>query len=114
MNEAANYIKNLQKKIKELTEKRDGLMGVVLGGLVDGRLEQGASARPTQVVVRPSWTGAEVLISAASAEELPLSQVLEMLMDAALNVINCTSNNLHGMVVYTIQCEVSFTVSLVF
>lgn len=110
MNEAANYIKNLQKKIKELTEKRDGLKRVVLGGLVDGCLEEGASTRPTQVVVRPSWAGAEVVISAASAEGLPLSEVLGMLMDAGLTVINCTSNNLHAMVVYTIQCEVSFDV----
>ncbi|KAG9452105.1 hypothetical protein H6P81_005009 [Aristolochia fimbriata] len=117
MNEAANYIRHQQKKIKELGEKREGLRRVVAvsNNIIAASGTTSSSSSTTtnmscstdhdhvlmegrlifkymrSVIVRPCWIGVEVLISGFSREEAPLSRLLALLLEAGLHVVSCTS-----------------------
>ncbi|XP_077247389.1 transcription factor bHLH118-like [Tasmannia lanceolata] len=104
MNEAANYIKHKQKKIRELTEKRDGLRRVLLASSDSGTLD--ASLSSPCVIVRPCWAGLEVVISNGLGESVPLSKVMALLSEAGLSVVSCSSINVKERSVHTLQSEV--------
>ena len=98
MNEAVNYIKYLQKKIKELGEKRNELKS-----LANSSSRNGSG---NFVTVCPCWGGIEIVISRDGEEGVPLSKVLETLVEEELNVVSCISTNVNGRLLHTIQCEV--------
>ena len=94
MNGAVSYIKNLQKRIDELSAKRDELKK--RSG--SSGFDQGTSSNdsfPSSIVVRQSFDGVEVMISTGlGAQALTLSRVLELLREEGLDVVSCVSTKL--------------------
>ncbi|XWS61069.1 hypothetical protein CRYUN_Cryun07bG0094000 [Craigia yunnanensis] len=107
MNGAVSYIKDLRKRIDELSAKGDELKK--LSG--SSGFDQGTSSNdsfPSSVVVRQSFDGVEVVISTSlGAQALTLSRVLELLREEGLDVVNCIYTRIDGGLIHTIQSEVS-------
>lgn len=107
MNEAVNYINHLQTKIKELGAKRDELK---LSNLIALEPESGTSSAacaPTCVMVRPCLDGIEVTVNSSFMEQgLPLSRVLQILLEQGLAVVSCISTKVNERLIYTIQSQV--------
>ncbi|XP_050263715.1 transcription factor bHLH36-like [Quercus robur] len=104
INEAANYIKHLEKKIKELSSARDVLKEFSNLSTTD----QGSTSQPSCFTIHPCCGGVEIVISSGFREEsFPLSKVLELLLEEGLTVLNCTSSKVNERFLHTVQCEVS-------
>ncbi|GMI71560.1 hypothetical protein HRI_000825300 [Hibiscus trionum] len=110
MNGAVSYIKDLQKRIDELSAKRDGLKKISFDSTSSG-FRQGTSSDESflsSAVVRPSLDGVEVVVSTClGAQALTLSRVLELLLEEGLDVVNCISTRIDGGLIHTIKLEVS-------
>uniref|UniRef100_A0A2N9EN82 BHLH domain-containing protein n=1 Tax=Fagus sylvatica TaxID=28930 RepID=A0A2N9EN82_FAGSY len=108
MNEAVNYINHLQTKIKELGAKRDELK---LSNSIALEPESGTSSAacaPTCVMVRPCLDSIEVTVNSSLMEQgLPLSRVLQILLEQGLAVVSCISTKVNERLIYTIQSQVS-------
>ncbi|KAJ4951616.1 hypothetical protein NE237_028448 [Protea cynaroides] len=103
MNEAANYIRDLRKRIDELSDKRDGLRNIPNSGASD-EVSDGCS--PDCVTVQPCWGGVEVVISSdLNNGEFPLSSVLRVLVGLGFTVISCVSTTINQKTLYNIQSE---------
>ena len=103
INEAANYIKHLEKKIKELSSARDVLKEFSNLSTTD----QGSTSQPSCFTIHPCCGGVEIVISSGFREEsFPLSKVLELLLEEGLTVLNCTSSKVNERFLHTVQCEV--------
>ncbi|XP_030538057.1 transcription factor bHLH36-like isoform X2 [Rhodamnia argentea] len=102
--EAVKYIKDMQSKIQELSDKRDGLKKLEPP---NSRPPPPCSSCPKNVVVVESCKrGVEVAISTESVQGMPLRRVLEVLIgDEGLNVINCTSTTVNGRLIHRIESE---------
>ncbi|OUZ99462.1 Myc-type [Macleaya cordata] len=114
MNEAANYIKHLEKKIQEMKDKRDGLKRLSNYSNPSVVMARGSSSfshhhhQPDFVTVRPSFSGVEVVISTSFSDGLmPLSRVLQALLEDGLTVVGCFSTRENERSLHTIQSEVS-------
>ncbi|XP_012090753.1 transcription factor bHLH36-like [Jatropha curcas] len=111
VDQAVKYIKHLQEKIEEFSLRRDEIkrssnLKVVGPEITENKLNRSPS---TNVVVRSSFVGVEVVINSGFGEQdLQLSKVLELLLEEGLNVVNCVSTNVQQRVIHTIQCEVSY------
>ncbi|KAL4298394.1 hypothetical protein GQ457_12G007230 [Hibiscus cannabinus] len=105
MNGAMSYIKDLQKRVDELSAKRDELKKVSLDS---GGFHRGGEAFPSSVVVRQSLDGAEVVVSTGlDGQALNLSRVLQLLLEEGLDVVNCISTRVDGALIHTIKLKVS-------
>ncbi|KAK8685177.1 hypothetical protein V6N13_041185 [Hibiscus sabdariffa] len=109
MNGAMSYIKDLQKRVDELSAKRDELKKVSFDS--EGFHRGGTSssvAFPSSVVVRQSLDGAEVVVSTGlGGQALNLSRVLQLLLEEGLDVVNCISTRVDGALIHTIKLKVS-------
>ncbi|KAI3950358.1 hypothetical protein MKW98_003841 [Papaver atlanticum] len=111
VNEATKYIKNLQKLIEEMKDKRDGLNRLSINNILKPRSViprgQNSFSHANFVTVRPCVSGLEVVIS-SDGLLLPLSRVLRVLLeDGLLTVVSCVSNRVNEKSLHTIQIEVS-------
>ncbi|XVF51598.1 hypothetical protein PTKIN_Ptkin04bG0197100 [Pterospermum kingtungense] len=86
MKEAVNYIVHLQKKILELSDKRDELKK-----LSDSHASRSVDST---VLVRPCLAGVEVVITTGLRQGLMLSSVLEVMVAEGLSVVTCLSSKL--------------------
>nr|QFU95354.1 basic helix-loop-helix DNA-binding superfamily protein 120b [Eriobotrya japonica] len=115
MNEAVNYIKQLQTRIKIFGAKRGELkMGSASSNLSASTLGHGSSgssstSTSTLVAVHPCLAGVEIVVSTAGSAEqfFLLSRMLKILLGQGLNVISCATAQVNKRLVYTIQSEVS-------
>ncbi|XVF50721.1 hypothetical protein PTKIN_Ptkin04bG0125300 [Pterospermum kingtungense] len=104
MNEAVNYIKHLEKKVKELDVKRDELKRV--SNLA--ALDPGTEPSNHCFIIRPCLIGMEIMFRCGLKEQdLPLSRVLALLVDEGLPVVNCVSTKSEEYLIHTIQIEVN-------
>lgn len=102
MNEALNYIKDMQKNIQELSLCRDKLKKLYTSG-------SNSNLMPNSVTVSPCQDGVEVLIRTSSIEGgFPLSRVLGELIRTNLNVVSCVSTKTNDQrFLHRIQFEVN-------
>ncbi|KAK9276051.1 hypothetical protein L1049_005582 [Liquidambar formosana] len=108
MHESVNYIRHLQKKIEELSDKRDGLKRLDNSSSFNVAPECSQSCPWDSVTVKPCLVGVEVVMSTALRQEgLPLSRVLEVLTGEGLNIVSCISTKVNERLLHTIESEVS-------
>ncbi|KAJ8626364.1 hypothetical protein MRB53_019671 [Persea americana] len=109
MNEAANYIKHQQKKIKEMTERRDALRRIVLPPSSDpAALHMNGDFPAPSVAVAPCLVGVEVMIGSVSLlDGVPLAMVIQALEEEeGLPVLSCVFTNVNEQLIYTLQCQI--------
>ncbi|KAG2299052.1 hypothetical protein Bca4012_010616 [Brassica carinata] len=111
VNEAANYITYLHRKIKELSSKRDELMLLSRGSFSDDSKDE--MKMMNHVVVRHCLAGLEIVSSSRCCGGQPrLSSVLQVLSENGLCLLNSISSIVDDRVIYTIQSEVNLSYSL--
>ncbi|GMJ06570.1 hypothetical protein HRI_004326200 [Hibiscus trionum] len=106
MNEAVNYIKHLEKKIKELESKKHELKKVSdLASVGSGKTKPASNYC---FIIRPSSIGIEIMFRCGfDDQDLPLSTVLSVLVDEGLSVVSCVSTKTDEYLFHTIQTEVN-------
>ncbi|XP_011041656.1 PREDICTED: transcription factor bHLH118-like [Populus euphratica] len=108
MNEAVNYIKYLQKKIKETSAKRDKLKK--LSDLSSVASPSGCSNKysSSSVALQPYPGGIEITFdSDLMGRDLPVSRVLQVLLEEGISVINCVSTKVNERLFHSVQTEVN-------
>ncbi|KAI6696239.1 hypothetical protein NL676_016358 [Syzygium grande] len=107
MNEAVNYIKHLQAKIREMSFKRDELKSI--HSLAALGSPSSNSSCSTMFTVNSCCESVEIMISRSIREkDLLLSTVLELLLQEGLDVVSCFSSQTSDRIVHTIQCEPAY------
>ncbi|XP_031260645.1 transcription factor bHLH118-like [Pistacia vera] len=108
INEAVNYIKNLEKKIQDLSSKRDNLKNYTdLDGLDHGNATSSNRLTNSSVTVSPYCGGVDIVINSVLREEgLILSRVLEVVLEEGLDVTRCVSTQTDDGFFHNIQSEV--------
>ncbi|KAI3422770.1 BHLH domain-containing protein [Psidium guajava] len=113
VNEAGKYIKDMQSKIQELSDKRDELKKLKSPNsrgtdTNDWPTCPPPSSRPKNFVIVESCKRAvEVAISTEAEQGIPLRRALEVLIgDEGLDVINCTSTTVNGRRIHRIESEI--------
>ncbi|XP_015877971.2 transcription factor bHLH120 [Ziziphus jujuba] len=106
MNVAVAYIKHLEKKIQELSVKRNELKRQP-----NCNNEKSNCLLPVYYFTISSWSGmVEIMINSwlgESDDRLTLSRVLEVILEQGLDVVSCISTSqANDKLVYTIQSEV--------
>lgn len=106
MNEAVNYIKHLQTKIRELSFKKDELKSIHSLANLDSPSSD--SSGLTIFTVNSCCESVEIVISRSIREkDLLLSTVLELLLQHGLDVVSCFSCQVNDRVLHTIHCELA-------
>ncbi|KAJ9164110.1 hypothetical protein P3X46_023724 [Hevea brasiliensis] len=107
--EAVKYTKDLQKKIEELSVRRDEMKNLSNLRVLDSEDERLNSFAPTSVMVRSCFAGVEVVINSGFGKQvLHLSRALELLLEEGLDVFSCISTRVNQRVIHTIQSKVSY------
>jgi hypothetical protein len=111
MNESVNYIKYLQKKIKELSAKRDGLKKSPNLSFDSPSGSSNKYSPISPVTLQPYPGGIEVVFdSDFRGQDSPLSRVLQVLLEEGISVVNCVSTKVNERLFHTVQTEVKSTV----
>ncbi|PIA35756.1 hypothetical protein AQUCO_03500248v1 [Aquilegia coerulea] len=105
MNEATNYIRHQQIKIKELVKKRDELKRISNSSTCD--TEKQSCCSQNFVTVQPRLAGVEVIVDCDLKNRgLALSEILGVLAEEELEVICCATTKVNEHSFYSIQAEV--------
>lgn len=106
MNEAVNYVKDLNNQINELSSKRDELQKELASSVSDSGSSSN-NCTPSRVVIHSCLGGLVVMISSGFREQgFPVSRVLEVLFEQGLDVVNCVSTKVNQVLLLTIHTEV--------
>ncbi|XP_071937544.1 transcription factor bHLH118-like [Coffea arabica] len=107
--EAINYIKHMEKNIGELEVKRDKLRNLTgeSSNLDSKRVNETNSLSITFTVEPCSGGGFEILMKNYLTDNnwLPLSRILDVLLDEGITVVNCVCTKVNEECLYTIQTE---------
>ncbi|CAO2838952.1 unnamed protein product [Amaranthus hypochondriacus] len=107
--QAVNYIKDLEKNVKDLSNRRDELKASPewanpsyhVGG------SSNPAPRPGSVMINPRVGGLSIDIDVAySDDNFSLSTALQLLFEEGLSVSSCTSTKVNDRIVHNIICEV--------
>ncbi|XP_015900346.3 transcription factor bHLH120 [Ziziphus jujuba] len=113
MHEAANYIKDLNKRIQELSDKGDELKSMKSPLSPSTAQQQDSQRRDSDSVeVRFSGAGMEVIINTALRQGLPLSSVLKVIIAEGLTINSCVSTKVNERLLHTIDIEVNKSISM--
>ena len=104
MNEAVNYINQLQKNIKELSAKRDELKKPSNSDVENHETKHASSS--FTVHLNNGAAGIEITCAFREEAVLPLSNLLELLFQEGLDVVTCLSTEVNGRLLHSVQCEV--------
>nr|VDC64116.1 unnamed protein product [Brassica rapa] len=114
--EAVNYIKDFEKKIKEISLKRDRIKRSLSHSSSTGEcsirsLESSYCScdgdTHINVKVRTCLVGIEIVASCCFRQESCLSSILQLLVqEQCLDVVSCISSRLHPRFIHTIVCEI--------
>ncbi|KAI3471081.1 hypothetical protein Pfo_027744 [Paulownia fortunei] len=108
MQEAVNYIKNMQNNIQKLKARRDKLKKSSNSGSQIGS-KNSRDNLPNCVTVNPCPDGLEILINTGFEEEegFPLSRIFRELFQREFNVVSCVSTKANERSLHKIQFEAS-------
>ncbi|KAK4489480.1 hypothetical protein RD792_005289 [Penstemon davidsonii] len=111
MNGAVNYIKHMERNMKELRIRRDKLKNLCNSDGSAGNGSSNITVRNVENSIKVSSckdSTVEILISCGIKEEegLHLSKVLVLLLQTGLNVFSCVSTKANERFLYRIQSEV--------
>lgn len=107
MNQAVIYIKDMQNRVGELSEKRDKLKRLSNSCSSTSFAPPNCLRLEDTVTVRPCMgASVEVVISTALRQGLPLSNVLQALIAEGLSIFNCISTKVDQRLLHTIVSEV--------
>ncbi|KAL0403090.1 UNVERIFIED_CONTAM: Transcription factor [Sesamum radiatum] len=107
MQQAANYIKDMQKNIQQLEARRDKLM-IMRKGANSDQIISRVNLPNNLVSVNPCPDGVEILISTSFEEGqgFPLSRILKELRQTGFDVVSCVSTRANQRtVLHRIQSE---------
>ncbi|KAJ4829746.1 hypothetical protein Tsubulata_043741 [Turnera subulata] len=114
MNEAVNYIKHQQMKIKQLGTKRDELKKLSNISSSDALATEAAAgssntcSQSSSVTIRPCLEGMEiVVVSDLREQELPLSRVLKVILEEGASVVNCVTTKVNEKLLHSVQTQVN-------
>ncbi|CAK7337141.1 unnamed protein product [Dovyalis caffra] len=106
MNQAVNYIKYLQKKIKELSAKKDRLRKLSNLGVVASASGSSKKYSASSVALQAYPGGIEIIFdSDLKGRDLPLSRVLQVLLEEGISVVNCVSTKVNERLFHTVQTQ---------
>lgn len=105
MEEAANYIKQMQKNIEELQSRRDGLKKSNSSSCQNTNVENSSSLH-SSVAIHEVMDGLEILISSKSPE-FELTRVLSELVEREVDVVSCVSTRTKGGYIHKLEIKVS-------
>ena len=108
--EAVNYIKDLEKSVKELSIRREELRASPewanptyhVGGSTN------SASRPGSVMINPRMGGLGIQIDVPYEHDqsFSLSSALHVLYEEGLSVSSCTSTNVNDRIIHNIICQV--------
>ncbi|WRX17670.1 Myc-type [Theobroma cacao] len=107
MHEAVKYIKHLQNRITELSDKREELKRSSNLHTPSSMPESSPDCSEDSVVVRGCMVGVEIAINTGLRPGLPLSNVLDVIVAEGLSVVNCISTKVNERLLHTIVLEVN-------
>lgn len=109
--EAMNYIKKLEKNVKELGEKRDELRINSQEMITSSRHEVCGSSNflPGNVAIQQVLGGLQIDINVSYEDErFSLATALQVVLEEGLSVASCSSTRIiNGTLVHNMLCEVS-------
>ncbi|PKI38968.1 hypothetical protein CRG98_040642 [Punica granatum] len=109
--QAIGYIKNLQRKIQVLSDKRDEMKRVSDSKKIDDpKTNKEESPRPRGhqdvVTIEPCIGGIEITISTDLKQGVALSKVLGFLIREGMTLISCASTVVNERLLHSIKSEV--------
>ncbi|XP_028795944.1 transcription factor bHLH118-like [Neltuma alba] len=107
MNEAVTYIKHLQKKIKELGDKRDELKKHSSDNSNLETPDEGQQKSVSFTVHENNGVVGIEIISNFKDERFSVSKLLELLLEEGLEVVTCLFTQVNGRILHSLHCEVN-------
>ncbi|XP_021764931.1 transcription factor bHLH120-like [Chenopodium quinoa] len=110
LTEAVNYIKDLEKNIQELSDKRDQLKAAPESHT--STYQVGSSSHPRaslgSVEISPCLGGLDIDINAGYEDQsFTLSSALQVIFEEGLSVTSCSSTKVNQRIIHKIVCEVT-------
>ncbi|XP_022156916.1 transcription factor bHLH126-like [Momordica charantia] len=105
MHETVKYIRQMQSRIWELSEKRDELKRLSDKGSAT-TVETLNGSKKDSVVVRRRSGGVQVVLHTAIRHRLPVSNVLEAVVAEGLEIVSFNSTKINDRLLHTIELDI--------
>ncbi|KAK7343639.1 hypothetical protein VNO77_12542 [Canavalia gladiata] len=109
MNQTVNYINHLQNNIKQLSDKRDELKKKLSNhhNLQLQSHDETNHASSCFTFHHNNGTVGIEITGGFQEKTLPLSKLLELVLEEGLEVVACLSTQVNGRLLHTVQCQVN-------